>query len=270
MEKQVASFLSNPLSLPSKVAFLQGSTNFGLTLEESQFLQAHVGAIKLFRSVNELVALPLEKESFDLVLVGKGFTYPPPANSEARAWFFQVVLAALVPSGRVQFLAPGPGLEVDALLGGMINPTTSLSVFTCEKPSYKPALLLPKAKKPTPAVVVAEDIIDEDALLEEDCEQASMPLDANVVVAKRACKNCTCGLKEAQVVLDVTAGNEQDAVQEQAPAGCGGCSRGDAFRCGGCPYLGTPAFTPGTKPEIVVKDDGSKTLVQIDLGQAEF
>lgn len=266
MEKQVPSFLSNPLP-EGKVAFLQGSTNFGLTQEESQFLRAHAGAVKLFRGVNELVALPSEKGSFDLVLVGKGFAYP--ASSEAKAWFFQVVLAALAPSGRVQFLAPGPGLEMDALLGGLINPSASLSVLTCEKPSYKPALLLPRAKKPAVALV-AEDIIDEDALLEEDCEQASAPLDASVVVAKRACKNCTCGLKEAQVVLDVAASNEQDALPEQAPAGCGGCSRGDAFRCGGCPYLGTPAFTPGTKPEVVVKEDGSKTLVQIDLGQAEF
>lgn len=264
MEKPAANFLLASSSLEGKkVAFLQGSANFGLTFEEKQFLAAHP-AIKLFRSLNELLALSPSTEAFDVVLVGKGYEFPR-INADAKAHFFQVILTALVPGGKLQFLSSTVD-TADLLLGGFINTSQQQQTLTCEKPSYKPALLLPKAKKP--AVAVVEELIDEDALLEdaEDCEIGSS-VDADITVTKRACKNCTCGLKEAQVVLDVA---EDSALAAPPASGCGGCARGDAFRCGGCPYLGTPAFTPGTKPEILVKDDGSKTLVQIDLGGADF
>ncbi len=83
-------------------------------------------------------------------------------------------------------------------------------------------------------------LVDEDALLEE--EDRARPADGGMCgpsaagVAKRACKDCTCGLAEAGVVTKKSS--------------CGSCYLGDAFRCGGCPYRGMPAFKEGEQVQL--------------------
>jgi anamorsin len=40
--------------------------------------------------------------------------------------------------------------------------------------------------------------------------------------------------------------------EKVAKAGsCGGCFKGDAYRCGGCPFLGLPAFEPGNEKVVL-------------------
>lgn len=104
---------------------------------------------------------------------------------------------------------------------------------------------------------------------------------------KKACKDCTCGLKELEEEEADTQRTLQDSIlgkmaqlatmeaikiEERLKAkvqfreedlseidftvqgktgGCGSCSLGDAFRCDGCPYLGLPPFKPG---EVVTLD----------------
>jgi|TARA_B110000208_G_scaffold16657_1_gene19852 hypothetical protein len=69
---------------------------------------------------------------------------------------------------------------------------------------------------------------------------------------RRACKNCSCGRKEMEDAEDATAAGEaggnpkiSDSDLAASISACGNCSKGDAFRCAGCPYLGTPAFKVG-------------------------
>ncbi|GAA6004422.1 hypothetical protein JCM10207_000720 [Rhodosporidiobolus poonsookiae] len=130
----------------------------------------------------------------------------------------------------------------------------------------------------------ATPTIDESTLLTDaDLERPTLVkrADCDVKRTRRACKNCTCGLRE--ILLDE---KEQDDLVEagfaaqpnataldpstvangatKAPArkiksgvtsSCGNCYLGDAFRCGGCPYLGMPAFEPGQPVKIGGFDD---------------
>lgn len=138
------------------------------------------------------------------------------------------------------------------------------------------------------------DLINEDDLIKE----SNSMLLSNLVVPKacelpngkkrrKACKDCTCGLKEQEEAEDAKQRSAQDPILlrmvqsataeaikieerlksqvkfkdedlaeidftvEGKTGGCGSCALGDAFRCDGCPYLGLPPFKPG---EVITID----------------
>lgn len=140
-----------------------------------------------------------------------------------------------------------------------------------------------------------DELINENELL-ADAERLNL---LNIVVPakcelpsgkkrRKACKDCTCGLKELEeqeelqqrVLQDTILGKmaqlatleaikieerlkksqvkftendltEIDFTIEGKTGGCNSCSLGDAFRCDGCPYLGLPPFKPG---EVITID----------------
>lgn len=89
---------------------------------------------------------------------------------------------------------------------------------------------------------------------------------------RKACKDCTCGLRELELEEEEAQREKQTAVilnfdQDDEYAidftvpgktggSCGSCALGDAFRCDGCPYLGLPPFKPGEIINIsAIKND---------------
>mmetsp|Transcript_3703 Transcript_3703/g.3195 ORF Transcript_3703/g.3195 Transcript_3703/m.3195 type:complete len:192 (+) Transcript_3703:1-576(+) len=98
------------------------------------------------------------------------------------------------------------------------------------------------------------DLVDEDTLLDHEEEQVIIPktsvLDdcgTGVGSSRKPCKDCTCGRAEKETDDDGnTKPKEQVKIYDAKTSSCGSCHLGDAFRCGGCPYLGMPAFDPNS------------------------
>lgn len=85
-----------------------------------------------------------------------------------------------------------------------------------------------------------DDLADEDALLDGDVVEVTNGGDCST--RRRACKDCSCGRAESEASGVPVMTDEELA---KSISSCGNCYKGDAFRCGSCPFLGKPAFKPG-------------------------
>lgn len=113
-----------------------------------------------------------------------------------------------------------------------------------------------------PASGATTPTIDESTLLTDaDLERPTLVKreDCDVRRTRKACKNCSCGLREillneqepddlvaagfaAPVVAATKTKKGVKKISAAVTSSCGNCYLGDAFRCGSCPYLGALLF----------------------------
>ncbi|XP_065064858.1 anamorsin homolog [Rhopilema esculentum] len=201
------------------------------------------------------------------------------------------IARVLKPNGKLLVREPAGGRSAEKListlrLSGFIKPSEpnvsqldgesiQMVEVSCQKPAFEVGAGAKIALKTSTKKAVSQDvakvwtlsaqdandddidIIDSDALLEE--EDLLRPDTGNLKNEcgpnsgkKKACKNCTCGLADE---LDGTQPTKPKAYK----SACGNCSLGDAFRCGGCPYLGMPPFKPGEQVLL------SKNMLKADM-----
>jgi len=136
-----------------------------------------------------------------------------------------------------------------------------------------PRLNFSKPKAPTGTTQVTlnlddddddDDQIDEDDLLSSTAASGMLAPPPAVDMADRArklvddcggrkaCDNCSCGRAEAEAAAEEKKDDGDSAAKAPPRSECGNCSKGDAFRCAGCPYLGKPAFKEGEE-HLVLK-----------------
>jgi anamorsin len=97
------------------------------------------------------------------------------------------------------------------------------------------------------AALIDEDLLLDDALTLPSQKKEKSDCGTSKNGVRKACKNCSCGLKDMEGKPAVT-----DEELKKMKSACGNCHKGDAFRCASCPHLGKPAFKPGEKVELVL------------------
>ena len=89
------------------------------------------------------------------------------------------------------------------------------------------------------------ELVMEEELIDPFNTYQKFAKEGDCMTRAKPCKNCTCG----------RAGENKTDLKDFKPE-CGKCYLGDAYRCEGCPYRGTPAFNPGDKIEIKSTQNG--------------
>lgn len=109
-----------------------------------------------------------------------------------------------------------------------------------------------------------DDFINEDDLLQSNLVAPPQQLSKLELTARqkklddcggrKACDNCSCGRKEMEEMVNSEAGEMKQENVVVPSSSCGNCSKGDAFRCAGCPFLGKPAFKEGEERLVLDLD----------------
>lgn len=193
----------------------------------------------------------------------------------------EVIFKALAPGGTFTGGVHDSSVNLTAMLVGFVPNGTTLSKPQAQQSvgvslkrkngtgSANSTSTLPQFKKLSDTVQLSldddDDIIDENNLVQDENIGPAILIPKKCDPGpgkrrKKACKDCTCGLKELEEQgVDAARANQQTVVSlnpdetaevdftvpGKTTGSCGSCALGDAFRCDGCPYLGLPPFKPG-------------------------
>lgn len=153
----------------------------------------------------------------------------------------------------------GQNLCSDLQIAGFVDtmaakdPASGERFVVCQKPSWAmnetAAISLPESVtskwKMNLNDLAEGDLVDENELLDDGITAPVNAPCGEASARKRACKNCSCGFAE-ELEAEATATKK---------SACGSCYKGDAFRCGSCPYLGQPAFEPNSHKVVLAGTD---------------
>ncbi|POW08311.1 hypothetical protein PSTT_07617, partial [Puccinia striiformis] len=209
---------------------------------------------------------------------------PPSSSAQSSSNFLNLILPSLKPSGKLTWTTQSDLSVIESALKqslewSMFNLFLVQMLVTATK-SASNSVTINLPKKSTKASLWSfsttneTELIDDTSLLtEEDLKKPENIItseDCNPKKAKKACKNCTCGLRELELSqeddLPAHLKNPGQPTSDQDPSklivngvaktltsSCGSCYLGDAFRCSSCPYLGMPAFEPGQPVKLTAE-----------------
>ena len=149
----------------------------------------------------------------------------------------EMILASLKPGGQLFISHPFP--KSSLLMTGFVNIEEFIDSIIAYRPRWEMGETV-SLKNTWKLEMDEEELLDQDTLL-ESLDLYQLPKLSNsqqTKIDKKPCKNCTCGKLEIEKL--------------EKSSSCGNCYKGDAFRCGGCPFLGKPSFKQGM--ETVVLD----------------
>lgn len=124
---------------------------------------------------------------------------------------------------------------------GFVNIKQEGQKLTADKKCWKKVDITNTTKE----VSKTASIVSEDELIDPYDSYQRFAKENDCMTKPKPCKNCNCGRAEEN-----NKNEESKDIDPNASSACGKCYLGDAYRCAGCPYRGTPAFRPGDKVEF--------------------